>query len=213
MGISKSKLYTRNELLYANREAYKYGISKSRYNKFIKSSEYELAALNFDSLTREDVDASYITAWNNWKQTQSWGNRYVNLDKNMLVFLSNMPTNLNGLFNGCNIPKKHDEYQQECLRKFYMMRNEPINNNCTVEGDVNNLLDLFKYNDIVAGIKEEGNSGDWSLSQRLDSKWVRMIRDIRNSGLRDLSNLKFIKELCETRQDVLYDSMSTRIII
>ena len=45
-----------------------------------------------------------------------------------------------------------------------MMRNEPINNNCTVEGYVNNLLDLFKYNDIVAGIKEEGNSGDWSLS-------------------------------------------------
>ena len=83
MGISKSKLYTRNELLYANREAYKYGISKSRYNKFIKSSEYELAALNFDSLTREDVDASYITAWNNWKQTQSWGNRYVNLDKRL----------------------------------------------------------------------------------------------------------------------------------
>ena len=93
------------------------------------------------------------------------------------------------------------------------MTNEPINNNCTVEEHVNNLLDLFKYNDIVAGIKEEGNSGDWSLSQRLDSKWVRMIRDIRNSGLRDLSNLKFIKELCETHQDVLYDSMSSRIII
>ena len=36
--ISKSKLYTRNELLYANRMANKYGISKKRYASFLKSS-------------------------------------------------------------------------------------------------------------------------------------------------------------------------------
>ena len=111
--ISKTKLYTRNELLYANRMAEKYGISRRRYTSFLKSSEYELAMLNFDSLIREEVDDSYINAWDNWKRLQSWDKKYSDLDRPLLVFLSNMPTKLNSICNLCKIPKSHDEYQVE----------------------------------------------------------------------------------------------------
>ena len=210
--ISKSKLYTRNELLYANRMANKYGISKKRYASFLKSSEYELVTLNFSSLIREHVDDSYITAWNNWKRLQSWNKKYRDLDDNLLVFLSNMPTSLNGVSNLHIIPKKHDNFQVECLTAFYTMQNEPINNSCPLEGYVNNMLDLFKYDYIVAGIKEDFES-DWALSCRLDLKWIRMIRDVRNSDFKEINNLKLIEQLCSTQQNILSDNMISKIII
>ena len=207
--ITKSKLYNRNELLNANRMANKYGISKRRYGQFIKSSQYQLVMVNFSSLIREDVDESYIGAWNNWKLAQPWGKKYNDLDENLLVFLSNMPTGLNSLHNLCKIPRKHDEFQRESLINFYTMSKK----NNKLEDYVNNLLDTEYYEDIVHNIKETYDPNDWELSQTLDIKWLRMIYDIRNSTFRDLTNLNLIENLCLKQKNIVYDTLNNKIII
>jgi hypothetical protein len=211
--ISKSKLYTRNELLYANRMAEKYGISQRRYASFLKSSEYELVMLNFDSLIREEVDDSYINAWNNWKRLQSWDKKYSDLDRPLLVFLSNMPTGLNGSHYLCRIPKKHDESQRESLICFYTMLNLPKEGYDSLEKYINHLLDTVYYEDLVAEIKGDYDPNDWELSQTLPIKWSRMIRDIRNSGLKDISHLKLIEQFCLMQQNIVYDTLNNKIII
>ena len=91
-----------------------------------------MLSVNFDNLIREEVDDSYINAWNNWKRLQSWDKKYSDLDRPLLVFLSNMPTKLNSICNLCKIPKAHDEYQVECLIKFYTMQQIP-DSECPVE--------------------------------------------------------------------------------
>jgi len=210
--ISTSKIYNRNELLYANRLAKKYGISKKRYDIFLKSGEYELVGLNFSNILVGDVDKSYIKAWNSWKNTQSWGKKYSDLDQNLLVFLSNMPTSLNRLYNYYMIPKKHDEFQRESLIKFYNMQ-KMKNINCKLEYYVDNILDTVCYKNIVHNIKDTYNPNDWDLSQSLDLKWIQIIYSIRNSTFRDISNLNLIENLCLTQKDAIYDSLDSKIII
>jgi hypothetical protein len=210
--ISKTKLYTRNELLYANRMADKYGISNRRYVSFLKSSEYELVMLNFDGLERDVVDNSYINAWNNWKRLQSWDKKYSDLDRPLLVFLSNMPTKLNSICNLCKIPKAHDEYQVECLIKFYTMQQIP-DSECPVEVAINNLLDVEYYEDIVREIQERYDPNDWAISQRMNINWLRMICYIRNSTFGDMHNLTYIENLCLQQKNKVHDSLSQKIII
>lgn len=211
--ISKSTIYNRNELLYANRMANKYGITYSRYNEFIKNSEYELVMLHFNTLEGDKVDASYVHAWNNWKHNQSWSTRYDELDTNLLVYLSKMPTKLNGWHNVYRIPTKHTEYMIESLTKFYTMHGIPDKGDTTIEAYVTNRLDSEYYENIVKNIQTTYNLTDWEISQNMNIEWLRMIYYIRNSSFRHMNDLNYIENLCQTQKNIVYDSLNNKIMI